>query len=98
MKTSQEMTVYSRLTVLAASCGIRSHDEPALFKRLDELYRQGFIDGVDNLKALVDDVTNKLSKIVLAHIAGDVDQVNRLLDDMVRDHVKIVSEAPKTTH
>lgn len=84
--------------VLEAACGICSLDEPALFDRLEALYYTGFNHGVDNLKSLIEDVTRDLSKIVLAHIARDADQVNRLLDDMVRDHVKVVTETPKTTH
>lgn len=90
--------VAAKTAVLESALGICSLDEPALFDRLEALYYTGFGHGVDNLKALVETITRDMSKIVLAHMARDADQVNRLLDDMVRDHVKIVTEAPKTTH
>lgn len=96
--TRDTRTAAAKLAVLDSALGISALAEPALFERLEALYYTGFGHGVSNLKSLVEDVTRDLSKIVLAHMAKDAEQVKRLLDDMVRDHVKVVSDASKTTH
>ena len=69
----------------------------------EELHRANasILKTVDQLHALscvTQDISERLSRMVLGHMGGDQDAVKRELDDIVAKHVKVVQQPQGGLH
>ena len=64
---------------------------------------RGFLSGVTRGmgpagSCVTQDISERLSRMVLGHMAGDQDAVKRELDDIVAKHVKVVQKPQGGLH
>lgn len=69
----------------------------------DELHRANasilkLTDQLHSLSCVTQDISERLSRMVLSHMAGDQDAVKRELDDIVAKHVKVVQKPQGGLH
>ena len=55
-------------------------------------------DQLHSLSCVTQDISERLSRMVLGHMAGDQDAVKRELDDIVANHVKVVQKPQRGVH
>lgn len=55
-------------------------------------------DQMHSLSCITQDISERLSRMVLGHMAGDQDAVKRELDDIVANHVKVVQKPQRGVH
>lgn len=55
-------------------------------------------DQMHSLSCITQDISERLSRMVLGHMAGDQDAVKRELDDIVAKHVKVVQKPQGGVH
>lgn len=55
-------------------------------------------DQLHSLSCVTQDISERLSRMVLGHMAGDQDAVKRELDDIVAKHVKVVQKSQGGLH
>ncbi len=89
MSAEDKDTVAMKLAVIDAACGIKSLEEPELFKRLEQLYLKGFQAGNAVLEPIMRDLVKELSSMVAAHVMGNQERVNDLLTEFVKRHVVV---------
>ena len=86
----QELIMQGKLAVIESACGLCALEEEQFLNRLEELYYKGFEAGTTEMKAILQSVSNELSKIVLAHLKGDQDALKAALEDLCKRHVRFV--------
>ena len=69
----------------------------------DELHRANasilkLSDQLHSLSCVTQDISERLSRMVLGHMSGDQDAVKRELDDIVAKHVKVVQKPQGGLH
>lgn len=55
-------------------------------------------DQLHTLSCVTQDISKRLARVVLGHMAGDQDAVKRELDDIVAKHVKVVQQPQGGLH
>lgn len=55
-------------------------------------------DQLHSLSCITQDISERLSRMVLAHMAGKPEAVNRELDEIVAKHVKVVQKPQGGVH
>ena len=103
MMDKGDLIMQAKGAVIEAACGICSLPEEQLLHRMEELYWKGFTAGKETVDAILKDVSGELSQIVVAHLSGDQERLQAVLQDFVKRHVKVVvapgaGEAAHTTH
>jgi hypothetical protein len=82
-------TVAMKLAVIDAACGIKSLEEPELFKRLEQLYLKGFMASSASIEPIMGDLVRQLGGLAAAHVTGNKERVDELLGDFCKRHVVV---------
>lgn len=90
-------TVATKLAVIDAASGIKSLEEPELFKCLEQLYLKGFQYGIAGLDPILKQMCEVIGRLSAAHVAGNKDRVDALLTEFVKRHVVVRDLRPDQT-
>lgn len=90
---SNEIVMKGKMDVIGAACGICALPEGELLERLEMLWGKGFSAGIDagkdEIEAILKSISSELSKIVVAYMSGDQENLKSVMDDFIKRHVVV---------
>ncbi|MEY2632349.1 MAG: hypothetical protein RIR00_1003 [Pseudomonadota bacterium] len=94
----KEIEMKAKVAVIDSALGICALPEYELLKRLEALWVNGFSAAKETYEPILKDLSNEMTKVVMAHMSGDQERLKAVLDSFMQRHVKVVNPSQAKVH